>query len=337
MFPFLGISIIAFSVASSGLVQRGAQISNIRIFPVSFNQPSPAASTLLPENTPPSASLSALPTSSFNVSSKNINVLNTTEADLRCDREGGQGLTVESCVQAQSQLKTWLNGKPRYYITIGQPGYGVWDVNDRITFLSSDRVCAFDFWVTWGDEDHKVATSDLAHASNELMLHCVTPAGGPAAGSYGYIGFDENVEMEVRYQQRFSNLECSSAPPAGPSIASCFALRNSMPKAGDEQTFGRNGAEVDVVLPYTLVGGIVIPVPHYFSNPTADDGADDSATWYEMYMAATEIEASCVRRGLRGMINGLGEDGNLLVMLSNPGRLSPGLATNNSMNYTSSF
>ena len=45
-----------------------------------------------------------------------------------------------------------------------------------------------------------------------------------------------------------------------------------MPKAGDEQTFGRNGAEVDVVLPYTLVGGIVIPVPHCFSNPTADDG-----------------------------------------------------------------
>ncbi len=42
-----------------------------------------------------------------------------------------------------------------------------------------------------------------------------------------------------------------------------------MPKAGDEQTFGRIGAAV--VLPYTLVSGIVIPVLHYFSNPTADD------------------------------------------------------------------
>ena len=206
MFPFLGISIVAFSVASSGLVQRGAQISNIRILPASFNQPSPTASTLLPANTPPSASLSALPTSSFNGSSKNINVLNITEAELRCDRDRGQGLIVESCVQAQSQLNSWLNGIPRDYITIGQPGYGVWDVNDRITFLScesiqkscgfeitdegeaADRVCAFDFWVTWGDDDHKVATSDLVHASNELMLHCVTPAGGPAAGSYGYIG-----------------------------------------------------------------------------------------------------------------------------------------------------
>ncbi len=206
MFPFLGIAIIAFSVASSGLVQRGAQISNIRILPASFNQPSPTASTLLPEDTPPSASLSALPTSSFNVSSKNINDLNTTEAALRCDRPLGQGLTVESCVQAGSQLNTWLDGIPRNYITIGQPGYGVWDVNDRITFLScefiqkscgfeitdegeaADRVCAFEFWVEWGDEDSQVPIYELVFASTELMLHCVTPVGGPAGGSYGSIG-----------------------------------------------------------------------------------------------------------------------------------------------------
>ena len=36
-------------------------------------------------------------------------------------------------------------------------------------------------------------------------------------------------------------------------------------------------------------------------------GADDSFTWYDIYRAATEIEASCVRRGLRGIIIGLGE------------------------------
>ena len=29
---------------------------------------------------------------------------------------------------------------------------------------------------------------DLTHASNELMLRCVIPAGGPAGGSYGNIG-----------------------------------------------------------------------------------------------------------------------------------------------------
>ena len=65
--------------------------------------------------------------------------------------------------------------------------------------------------------------------------------------------------MEVRYEQPFPNLECSNAPPAGPPIASCFALRNSMPKLGDEQTFARNDANVDVLLPYSLVSGIVIP------------------------------------------------------------------------------
>ena len=206
MFPLLGICIIIFSVASSGLVQRQAQISNIRILPASFNLPSSTASTLLSENTLPSASLSVLPTSPFNVSSKASNVLNTTEADLTCEHELGQGLTVESCVQAQSQLRGWLNGVLRYYITIGQPGYGVWDINDRITFLSceftqklrgfwitdereaADRVCAFDFWVLPGGEDNRVATYDLLHASQEIMLHCVTPAGGPAGGSYDNIG-----------------------------------------------------------------------------------------------------------------------------------------------------
>ncbi len=78
--------------------------------------------------------------------------------------------------------------------------------------------------------------------------------------------------MEAQYEEPLSNLECLVYPPAGPPMASCFALRNSMPKAGDEQTFGRIGANVDVVLPYTLVRGIVIPVSHHFSNLTADDG-----------------------------------------------------------------
>ena len=138
MLPFLGISILIFSVASSGLVQRQAQISNFRILPATSNVPNPTVSTLLPENTPPSASLSVLPTSPFNVSSNVTNVLNTTEAELFCDRELGQGLTVQSCIRARSELQSWLDGRPRYYITIGQPGYGVWDINDRITFLSCE-------------------------------------------------------------------------------------------------------------------------------------------------------------------------------------------------------
>lgn len=78
--------------------------------------------------------------------------------------------------------------------------------------------------------------------------------------------------MEVQYEEPFPNLVCPNAPPTGPPVASCFAVRNSMPKVGDAQTFGRLGEIADVVLPYTLAAGIVIPVPHYFSNPTADDG-----------------------------------------------------------------
>lgn len=146
MFQFLVICIFLSSGASSSLVQRQSQNSAIRVRPATFNLPNPTASTLLPENTLPSASLSVLPTSPFNVSSNNTNVLNTTDAELRCNRELGQGLTVQSCIQAQSELKTWLYAQPRFYITIGQPGYGVWDINDRIKFLSCEftqKLCGF--------------------------------------------------------------------------------------------------------------------------------------------------------------------------------------------------
>ena len=138
MLSSLSISILILSVFSLGLVQRQAQSSKIRILPATLNVPNPTASTLLSENTSPSTSLSALPTSSFNVSSNVTDVLDTTQADLMCNRELGRGLTVQSCVQARSELKSWLDGRPRYYITIGQPGYGVWDINDRIRFLSCE-------------------------------------------------------------------------------------------------------------------------------------------------------------------------------------------------------
>ena len=78
--------------------------------------------------------------------------------------------------------------------------------------------------------------------------------------------------MEVKYEDPFRNLTCASAPPAGPPTASCFALRNSIPKAGYYQTFGSPGENVEVVLPLTLASGIFIPVPQYSLNRTADDG-----------------------------------------------------------------
>ena len=44
-----------------------------------------------------------------------------------------------------------------------------------------------------------------------------------------------------------------------------------MPKLGNGQTFERNGAVVDVSLPYTFVGGIIMPVLHCCLNLIADD------------------------------------------------------------------
>lgn len=129
MFPFLGICTTIFSVAFSILVQREAQVSDIRLFPASFNLPSRTSSTGLPVNT-----LFAESTSPFNVSSKDSNPLNATE--LVCNADFGHGLTFKSCAQARFQLISWVNGFPRQNLSIGQQGHGVWDVYDRIKFLS---------------------------------------------------------------------------------------------------------------------------------------------------------------------------------------------------------
>ena len=129
MFPFLGICTAIFSVASSSLVQREAQVSNIRLFPVSFNLPSRTTSTGLPVDTPLAES-----TSPFNVSSKDSNPLNSTE--LICNADFGHGLTFESCAQARFQLVSYLNGLSGPNISIGQQGQGVWDIYDQMKFLS---------------------------------------------------------------------------------------------------------------------------------------------------------------------------------------------------------
>ena len=129
MFPFLGICTTIFSVASSTLVQREAQVSNIRLFPASFNLPSRTSSTGLPVNT-----LFAESTSPFNVLSKDSNPLNSTQ--LACNADFGHGLNFESCAQAWFQLISYLNGLPRQNISIGQQGQGVWDIYDQMKFLS---------------------------------------------------------------------------------------------------------------------------------------------------------------------------------------------------------
>ena len=83
--------------------------------------------------------------------------------------------------------------------------------------------------------------------------------------------------MDVLGNDRFPNLQCLRAPPAGPPVASCFALRNKVPKSESRQVFGRDGRhgrpdeDPDEYVPYTLVGGTVMPVPYYLSNWTTDD------------------------------------------------------------------
>lgn len=79
------------------------------------------------------------------------------------------------------------------------------------------------------------------------------------------------VLLQVVNGAPLPNLQCLHAPPLGPPVASCFALRNTMSKAPHTQTFGRDDAIVDVLLPYTFVSGIVMPVRRYSLNWTADD------------------------------------------------------------------
>ena len=126
-FPLLGtFAMLSLSIVSSS---QARELTDIYILP------STTALALSPENT----YLSPLPP--FNPSTNATGSLNLTGGTVKCDPHLGQELTIASCQDASAQLGVWLRGLRKSKITIGQQGTGVWDVNDRIKFLSGKYNC----------------------------------------------------------------------------------------------------------------------------------------------------------------------------------------------------
>ncbi|MCJ1455355.1 hypothetical protein MMC28_005710 [Mycoblastus sanguinarius] len=101
-----------------------------------------------------------------------------------------------------------------------------------------------------------------------------------------------------------------------------------MPASYEKQVFGRQGAP-----------NVQAPLPQPFEEPsrrclvtTNTNGPSSSASWYEIYLAATAIDALCVRQGRAGLAinlgNGLsGGPGTLFVTIKDENPRSDVVAT----------
>ena len=147
--PFLGIYATRVSLVSSSLEQRAAQSSNI---------PEVSNAIVIPSNsipaTSPGTALPSLPSviSSGSLSNLSLATSNTSELALNgttaglklpvvvCDEDKGEGLTLQGCVQAYNVMTSYLAGlsHTRTKVTIGTRSQGIFDISDRIRFLSRE-------------------------------------------------------------------------------------------------------------------------------------------------------------------------------------------------------
>lgn len=147
--PFLAIYATRVSLAASSLVQRAAQSSNIPEISNEFVIPSnstqaTSSGTALP-SLPSVISSGSLSNLSLATSNTSELVLNGTAARLKlpavvCDEEKGEGLTFQSCIQAYNVMTSYLTrlSHTRTKVTIGTRSQGIFDIPDRIRFLSRE-------------------------------------------------------------------------------------------------------------------------------------------------------------------------------------------------------
>ena len=147
--PFLGVCLTLIFFASLTPAQDTAQSSNPSEVSKAFTFPRESihaapSGTGLPV-LPPIVEFGSLSNiSTINSYTSNI-APNDTAAGLKppavvCDPEKGEGLSINSCRQAFSVMTSYLRtlGAARSKVTIGARSEGIWDIPDRVRFLSSE-------------------------------------------------------------------------------------------------------------------------------------------------------------------------------------------------------
>ncbi|KAL2055957.1 hypothetical protein ABVK25_003599 [Lepraria finkii] len=310
--PFLAIYATRVSLAASSLVQRAAQSSNIPEISNEFVIPSnstqaTSSGTALP-SLPSVISSGSLSNLSLATSNTSELVLNGTAAGLKlpavvCDEEKGEGLTVQSCIQAYNVMTSYLTrlSHTRTKVTIGTRSQGIFDIPDRIRFLSPQGICAIDVGLAY-DQADSTTTIELASAATALLNQCVEGYAEPQGGEIVSLGEKRQIDMEFHFNPMITLPQCKNPPPTGPPAQSCLSLLQSMPLGRSEQSFGLRGSNADVELPRALHGA-----DGRCTLTLNTRGPIDWVTWDDIYEAVVEIDAICVRQGIRGVRANLGE------------------------------
>lgn len=200
---------------------------------------------------------------------------------------------------------------------------------------------------------------DLAQAALVVLTTCVkSPINQVGvAGKLGLVAV-----LAIRIVPYEAKVACTDVPGRRPPpVGSCRNLLDMLPASYDHKKFGPHHASgVDVGLLQSLMERKACPFPIITSRGLIRDttaekrcviGANSSmsatvANWYIIYLAATAVDAMCVRRGLAGTATDIGlckswenghsglklthhflaDNGNVFVTISNENPLRDAIA-----------
>ncbi|KAL2043518.1 hypothetical protein N7G274_003825 [Stereocaulon virgatum] len=326
----LSIVATSFSLVCSSKVQQAAQSSNAPEIANAFVIPKEPLQTISHRTVLPSSPsvasfgpLSNLSLVTFNRSELALNAtavgFKSSSAD--CDKGIGEGLNVQSCVQAYNSMTSYLAilARTRNKVTMGLPSQGIFDIPGFMRFLSTDGVCLIDLSLI-SDTADSTTTTELVMGATTLLRECVEGHDEPQGGRIYEFGEKRQIDMVLSHRGPDPLPTCQNPPPTGPPPQSCFSLFKSMPSEDFVQSFGQRGSNADVEVPRALHGADERCVLTLFTR-----GPMDWVSWVSVYLTAIEIDAICVRRGKRGFRSNLGRHGNIHITLTDSAQPGPAL------------
>ncbi|KAL8715697.1 MAG: hypothetical protein Q9225_006304 [Loekoesia sp. 1 TL-2023] len=214
-----------------------------------------------------------------------------------CDGDRfGTDLPLLSCIDA---LKLILDVNAKFRFGPRTEGRVV-NFKTPYRFLSNDGLCAVDF------ERHPGVITDYARGKDLRVA-----------------GDRRGIDLIIRTYT--PHVQCSSSTATAPTFGTCLNILDSqVPNYRDVKVFGRSGEpNIDQALPQTFVDSL----SRRCSLVVNTRGPVDSARWYDIWGAATAIDAMCGRQlpNKGGVATGLGEHGNIFAVLKSLNKLLEGL------------
>ncbi|KAL8980719.1 MAG: hypothetical protein Q9205_004279 [Flavoplaca limonia] len=225
------------------------------------------------------------------------------DIQIQCNPSLGTGINYASCLDAFGIFKRGTSNIP---ITVGQR-YEPVTMSIPVRWISADGLCVFDIVKRGTGPAERTSGYQIARAAWQLMNQCVRDSGGQG-GVVSGIGQSGSLGVFIR-KNNPDNVQCNEEPQTYGRDA-CAQLLLSLPAAVQpRRIFGAYavraaGQRVDEL------------IPTYYANDEEEVMTIvDTATWFEVWQAATALVGMCARKGLSGDFLNFGTNRGLRITL----------------------